>query len=194
LAPRRKDSSPSPDRPSPPPWAHYLSGPASRKIGESCKCRGHTGHLQLLRDRRAARTYCLRAHQRRSPLGRLHLDRALTPPPIWPGGSRHRLGRVGLRPPRIRLRPGHRPGGRPPGTRPAHPPWPRCRGLSALVLIPKLPVAAVAVVLAVLSLGYDLTQPLLAGIVTTLGTRRGQAMGFNVFHPVRGLRARQPRL
>jgi len=37
------------------------------------------------------------------------------------------------------------------------------------------------VVLAVLSLGYDLTQPLLAGIVTTLGTRRGQAMGFNVF-------------
>jgi hypothetical protein len=33
-----------------------------------------------------------------------------------------------------------------------------------------------------LSLGYDLTQPLFAGIVTTLGgPRGGQAMGLNVF-------------
>ncbi len=32
-----------------------------------------------------------------------------------------------------------------------------------------------------LSLGYDLTQPLLAGIVTDLGPQRGQAMGLNVF-------------
>src|SRR2546430_10933107 len=34
-----------------------------------------------------------------------------------------------------------------------------------------------------LSLGYDMTQPLLAGIVTALGgkQRGGQAMGFNVF-------------
>lgn len=31
-----------------------------------------------------------------------------------------------------------------------------------------------------LSLGYDLTQPLLAGIVTDLSTNRGQAMGLNV--------------
>ena len=53
--------------------------------------------------------------------------------------------------------------------------------LSALALIPKLPVGAVAVVLTVLSLGYDLTQPLLGGIVTTLGAQRGQAMGLNVF-------------
>lgn len=34
---------------------------------------------------------------------------------------------------------------------------------------------------ALLSLGYDLTQPLLAGIVTQLPGSRGQAMGFNVF-------------
>ena len=54
-------------------------------------------------------------------------------------------------------------------------------GLSALVLIPKLPLVAVAVVLAVLSLGYDLKQPLLAGIVTTLSIKRGHAMGLNVF-------------
>ena len=33
-----------------------------------------------------------------------------------------------------------------------------------------------------LSLGYDMTQPLLAGIVTQLGGKRsGQAMGLNVF-------------
>src|SRR5881409_370197 len=34
-----------------------------------------------------------------------------------------------------------------------------------------------------LSLGYDMTQPLLAGIVTALGGRQrgGQAMGLNVF-------------
>jgi predicted MFS family arabinose efflux permease len=44
-----------------------------------------------------------------------------------------------------------------------------------------LPVATLAVIL--LSLGYDMTQPLLAGIVTTLGgpQRGGQAMGLNVF-------------
>lgn len=40
-------------------------------------------------------------------------------------------------------------------------------------------MAAVAVT--VLSLGYDLTQPLLAGIVTDLSANRGQAMGLNVF-------------
>ena len=41
-------------------------------------------------------------------------------------------------------------------------------------------VAALAVTL--LSLGYDMTQPLLAGIVTALGGQRGgQAMGLNVF-------------
>ena len=34
----------------------------------------------------------------------------------------------------------------------------------------------------VLSLGYDMTQPLFAGIVTSLGGKRaGQAMGLNVF-------------
>jgi len=32
-----------------------------------------------------------------------------------------------------------------------------------------------------LSLGYAMTQPLLAGIVTDLGPNRGQAMGLNVF-------------
>jgi predicted MFS family arabinose efflux permease len=34
----------------------------------------------------------------------------------------------------------------------------------------------------ILSLGYDMTQPLLAGIVTSLASNRpGQAMGLNVF-------------
>ena len=49
-----------------------------------------------------------------------------------------------------------------------------------LMLDVSLVVAAVAVTL--LSVGYDMTQPLLAGIVTALGgTRGGQAMGLNVF-------------
>ncbi|RUL87931.1 MFS transporter [Tautonia sociabilis] len=47
------------------------------------------------------------------------------------------------------------------------------------ILVGSLVAAALAV--ALLSLGYDMTQPLLAGIVTMLGGRRGgQAMGLNV--------------
>ncbi len=51
----------------------------------------------------------------------------------------------------------------------------------ALVLAADIPLAVAVLAVAVLSLGYDLTQPLLAGIVTQLSTRRGQAMGLNVF-------------
>jgi len=48
-------------------------------------------------------------------------------------------------------------------------------------------VAVVAVML--LSLDYDMTQPLLAGIVTALGGERGgQAMGLNVFTLFTGFR------
>lgn len=44
------------------------------------------------------------------------------------------------------------------------------------------PVVVAPVVAMLLSLGYDMTQPLFAGIVTSLGTKRpGQAMGLNVF-------------
>lgn len=50
---------------------------------------------------------------------------------------------------------------------------------AALTLDAPLLLAAAAVT--VLSLGYDMTQPLLAGIVTALGGQRpGQAMGLNV--------------
>jgi len=51
---------------------------------------------------------------------------------------------------------------------------------AALLLTPPVPVVVVAAVVTLLSLGYDLTQPLLAGIVTQLPAKRGQA-GFNVF-------------
>jgi len=58
-------------------------------------------------------------------------------------------------------------------------------GLGALAgaaLILGLPLLAAAVAVTVLSLGYDMTQPLFAGIVTALGGKRpGQAMGLNVF-------------
>jgi predicted MFS family arabinose efflux permease len=54
-------------------------------------------------------------------------------------------------------------------------------GASALVLGARPPLVAAAVAVGVLSLGYDLTQPLLAGIVTDLSPNRGQAMGLNVF-------------
>lgn len=54
--------------------------------------------------------------------------------------------------------------------------------LSAAALILDMPLVAAALVFTVLSLGYDMTQPLLAGIVTALGgPRPGQAMGLNVF-------------
>jgi len=52
---------------------------------------------------------------------------------------------------------------------------------SAFALAPSVPVLAAAATVGFLSLGYDLTQPLLAGIVTQLSANRGEAMGFNVF-------------
>lgn len=54
--------------------------------------------------------------------------------------------------------------------------------LSAFVLVPAWPLAFAAGAVTTLSLGYDMTQPALAGIVTTFDpTRAGQAMGLNVF-------------
>ena len=54
--------------------------------------------------------------------------------------------------------------------------------LAAALLILGFPVILAPVVAMVLSLGYDMTQPLFAGIVTSLGGQRpGQAMGLNVF-------------
>lgn len=53
---------------------------------------------------------------------------------------------------------------------------------AALLLALSIPLAAAALAVTALSLGYDMTQPLLAGIVTRLGgPRGGQAMGLNVF-------------
>ena len=47
----------------------------------------------------------------------------------------------------------------------------------------EIPVLVAALAVTLISLGYDLTQPLFAGIVTELGgkTKGGQAMGLNVF-------------
>lgn len=54
--------------------------------------------------------------------------------------------------------------------------------VAALSLVPALPLMVAAVAVMILSLGYDMTQPLLAGIVTAVGGQRGgQAMGLNVF-------------
>jgi hypothetical protein len=50
--------------------------------------------------------------------------------------------------------------------------------LAAFGLAAPAPLVAVAVLVALLSLGYDLTQPLLAGIVTDLPGHRGQAVAF----------------
>lgn len=53
---------------------------------------------------------------------------------------------------------------------------------AAAVLLLDFPIVLAPVVAMVLSLGYDMTQPLFAGIVTSLGGKRaGQAMGLNVF-------------
>jgi predicted MFS family arabinose efflux permease len=51
----------------------------------------------------------------------------------------------------------------------------------AALLAAEIPLLVAAVVVGLLSLGYDLTQPLLAGVVTDLSANRGQAMGLNVF-------------
>jgi len=54
--------------------------------------------------------------------------------------------------------------------------------LAALGLVSSVPLSVAVVAITVLSLGYDLTQPLLAGIVTDVSPpQRGQAMGLNVF-------------
>ena len=54
--------------------------------------------------------------------------------------------------------------------------------LAAAILMLDFPIILAPVVAMVLSLGYDMTQPLFAGIVTALGGKRaGQAMGLNVF-------------
>jgi predicted MFS family arabinose efflux permease len=54
--------------------------------------------------------------------------------------------------------------------------------VSAGALALDLPLLLAAAAVTVLSLGYDMTQPLLAGVVTALGGQRpGQAMGLNVF-------------
>ncbi len=54
--------------------------------------------------------------------------------------------------------------------------------ISSALLILHLPLGITTLAVAALSLGYDLTQPLFAGIVTTLDrARAGQAMGLNVF-------------
>jgi hypothetical protein len=45
-----------------------------------------------------------------------------------------------------------------------------------------LPLVAAALAVTVLSLGYDMSHPLLAGIITSLDPqRRGQAMALNAF-------------
>lgn len=54
--------------------------------------------------------------------------------------------------------------------------------LAAAALVADMPLVAAVVAITVLSLGYDMTQPLFAGLVTSIGGKRpGQAMGLNVF-------------
>ena len=53
--------------------------------------------------------------------------------------------------------------------------------VSATALALDLPLVVAAVLVTTLSLGYDMTQPLFAGIVTDLSPNKGQAMGLNVF-------------
>ena len=57
----------------------------------------------------------------------------------------------------------------------------------ALLLAVALPRIAVQATVVALSLGYDMTQPPLGGIVTDLPGNRGQAMGLNVFTLFTGL-------
>lgn len=61
---------------------------------------------------------------------------------------------------------------------------------TALLLAPDWPLAVAMLAVTLLSLGFDMTHPLLAGIATTLDDRRrGQAMGLNAFSVFFGLGA-----
>jgi predicted MFS family arabinose efflux permease len=54
--------------------------------------------------------------------------------------------------------------------------------VAAAALVPALPLIAAALAITALSLGYDMTEPLLAGIVTALDRKRGgQAIGLMAF-------------
>lgn len=55
--------------------------------------------------------------------------------------------------------------------------------IATALMATELPLILAAVAVTVISLSYDLTQPLFAGIVTELGGKKrgGQAMGLNVF-------------
>jgi predicted MFS family arabinose efflux permease len=54
--------------------------------------------------------------------------------------------------------------------------------VSAALLIPRSPVIWPAIIAAILSLGYDMSHPLLAGIITSVNpARRGLSMGMNAF-------------
>jgi MFS family permease len=54
--------------------------------------------------------------------------------------------------------------------------------LSALALVNREPLWAVTAVIVCLSVGFDMSHPLMAGIVASLDPkRRGQAMGLNAF-------------
>lgn len=54
--------------------------------------------------------------------------------------------------------------------------------IGVALLIPQVPLLLAVAAVTIISLGYDLTQPLFAGIVTELGRKQqgGQAMGLNV--------------
>jgi predicted MFS family arabinose efflux permease len=54
--------------------------------------------------------------------------------------------------------------------------------LTGIALVPRMPVIAAAAVVTTLSFGFDMSHPLLAGIITSVDPeRRGQAMGMNAF-------------
>jgi predicted MFS family arabinose efflux permease len=54
--------------------------------------------------------------------------------------------------------------------------------LTGIALVPRMPVIAAAMVVTTLSFGFDMSHPLLAGIITSVDPeRRGQAMGMNAF-------------
>lgn len=54
-------------------------------------------------------------------------------------------------------------------------------GVCALALAPRLPLPLVQIAIILLSLGFDLTQPLLAGIATDLKGAKGQAVALMAF-------------
>ncbi|MFE9566530.1 MFS transporter [Streptomyces sp. NPDC006487] len=149
-----------------------LWGPLSHRLPGLAAIRSGAAHLRV------------HPVQRGVALRRLHLAGPLPAPAVRAGPGRIGLALLGYGVPGLLLGPVIGRLADRNGRARIIPAGVALASVCVLLLATDLPLLAVALVIAVLSLGYDMTQPLLGGIVTDLPGdhgRRGQALGLNAF-------------